>query len=94
MEILERLGSGVGARHLVPTLAVGLPVQILVAAFVALIVRLVARAAVAVAERAGRGAPAWSFGAITLIAAPGIAPALAPAGGPPHGRAPPISFVR
>ncbi len=51
MEILERLGSGVGARHLVPTLAVGLPVQILVAAFVALLVRLVARAAAAVADR-------------------------------------------
>ena len=74
MEILERLGSGVGLRHLVPTLAVGLPVQILVAAFVALLVRLVARAAAAVADRAASGAPAWSFAAVTLIARPGMAP--------------------
>jgi hypothetical protein len=94
MEILERLGSGAGARHLVPTLAVGLPVQILVAAFVALIVRFVARAAAAVAERTARGAPAWSFGAITLIAGPPTAPVLAPAAGPPTGRAPPILFGR
>lgn len=94
IEILERLGSGAGARHLVPTLAVGLPVQVLVAAFVALLVRLVARAAAAVADGAARGAPAWSFGTITLIGGPGTAPALAPAGGPPPGRAPPIPFVR
>ncbi len=94
MEILERLGSGAGLRHLVPTLAVGLPVQILVAAFVALLVRLVARTAAAVADRVADGAPVWSFGAITLIARPGTAPSLAPAGGPPPGRAPPIAFVR
>jgi hypothetical protein len=94
MEILERLGSGVGPRHLVPTLAVGLPVQIGVAAFVALLVRLVARAAAAVADRAAHGAPAWSFGAIPLIAGPATVPTLAPAGGRPPGRAPPLPFVR
>ncbi len=94
MEILERLGSGVGLRHLVPTLAVGLPVQLAVAAFVALLVRFVARTAAAVADRVADGAPLWSSGAVTLIAGAPTVVALAPAGGPPPGRAPPNPFVR
>jgi hypothetical protein len=94
MEILERLGSGAGLRHLVPTLAVGLPVQLAVAAFVALLVRFVARTAAAVADRVADGAPVWSAGAVTRIAGPSTVVALAPAGGPPPGRAPPIAFVR
>jgi hypothetical protein len=94
MEILERLGSGVGLRHLVPTLAVGLPVQLAVSAFVALLVRFVARTAAAVADRVADGAPVWSSGAVTLIAGPPMVVAFAPAGGPPPGRAPPILFVR
>ncbi len=94
MEILERLGSGVGLRHLVPTLAVGLPVQLAVAAFVALLVRFVARTVAAVADRVAEGAPLWSSGAVTLIAGAPTVVALAPAGGPPPGRAPPNPFVR
>ena len=93
MEILERLGSGAGLR-LVPTLAVGLPVQLAVAAFVALLVRFVARTAAAVADRVADGAPLWSSRAVTLIAGPPTVVALAPAGGPPPGRAPPILFAR
>jgi len=94
MELLERLGSGVGLRHLVPTLAVGLPVQLAVAAIVALLVRFVARTANAVADLVADGAPVWSCGAATLLAEPATVVVLISAGGPPPGRAPPISFVR
>ena len=94
MELLERLGSGAGLRHVVPTLAVGLPVQLAVAAFVALLVRFVARAAAAVADRVADGAHVWSSEAVRLLAGPSTVVALVPASGPPPGRAPPLAFVR
>jgi hypothetical protein len=92
MEVLERLGSGAGVRGLLPTMVVGVPVQILVASVVTVVVRFIVRAATIVADRAARGAASWSFGAIAPIVSRVAAPPLAPATGVPPGRAPP--FVR
>ena len=93
MEVLERLGSGAGPRHLLSVLAVGLPVQIVVASLVTLLVRLLVRVAATVAERTASRSPMQPFAAITLIAAPVRVPTLAPATGRPPGRAPPIAFA-
>ena len=92
MEILERLGSGDGVHQLMPVLVVGLPVQVMVAAIVAVVVRFTLRAATIVADRGAGEAVARSFGAIALPGLPTAAPLLAPATGAPPGRAPP--FVR
>jgi len=92
MEVLERLGSGAGIRGLLPSLVVGLPVQVLVACVVALVVRCIMRTATVVADRAARGAAARSFGTISQPLAPVAALPLAPVTGVPPGRAPP--FVR
>ena len=94
MEILERLGSGVGLRHLAPTLRWVSRSSSRSRRSWRCSVRFVARTAAAVADRVADAAPVWSSEAVTLIAGPSTVVALAPAGGPPHGRAPPIPFVR
>jgi uncharacterized membrane protein YjjP (DUF1212 family) len=89
MEVLERCASGAGFSRIVPVLLLGLPVQVLVAAVIALIARTVSSAA----ERFGRAAPAMEFvsAAIAVANGAGVAPVHRPVGSPP-GRAPP-SFL-
>ena len=87
MEVLERLSSGSGPHHLLPLLLVGFPAQALVAAVMALIVRIALRVAATIAEQAGRGnalrlpAAFMSLGAeasILLVRSPGTPPGRAP----------------
>jgi hypothetical protein len=89
MEILERFSSGSGVNHLLPVLAVGLPVQIIVAAAIAFLARLLLRAADRIAALATRPAP-WPRVAIARPAPVDVALASRPVTGAPPGRAPPF----
>jgi len=90
MELLERLGSGVGLRGLLSALLVGLPVQALVAAVVALVMRSVLRVASIVAERNVHGAAPWPVRGMARVVVPIAAPALAQVSDATRGRAPPF----
>jgi hypothetical protein len=90
MEVVERLASGSGAWRSVPVLAIGLPVQVLVAGAIALIARLVLRAA-GWFGNASRGA-LFTRGSRVVVATSDDTSAARWINGAPPGRAPP-SFV-
>jgi hypothetical protein len=92
MEILERLASGAGSSRLLPVLAVGLPVQGLVAAAIALLARFLLRAADRIAGLTTRPLD-WSRPEIAIAAPRDGAPAIWPVTGAPPGRAPPSVLV-
>jgi hypothetical protein len=89
MEILERVASGSGAGRLLPVLAIGLPVQALVAGAIALIARFMLRAAEVFAGRVS-GRAAWPRADIAYPRFPyDVAPATRAIVDPPPERAPP-----
>lgn len=92
MEILERLASGAGSSRLLPVLAVGLPVQGIVAAVIALLARFLLRVADRIASMASR--PVDRTRPELVVAAPrDVAPAIRPITGSPPGRSPPSVLV-
>jgi hypothetical protein len=92
MEILERLASGAGSSRLLLVLAVGLPVQGIVAAVIALLARFLLRVADRIASMASR--PLDRTRPELVVAAPrDVAPAIRPITGAPPGRAPPSVLV-
>jgi hypothetical protein len=91
MEVLERIASRGGAKHLPAVLLVGLPVQAAVALLVALVARLLLRVAAAVAERLGT-VPAWAVAPVTYPDG-SAAPRQRLLTGSPPGRAPPSLVV-
>jgi len=92
MEILERVASGAGSSRLLPVLAVGLPVQAIVAATIALLARFLLRAADRIASLAARPLDR-SRSELALPAPRDAAPAIRPVTGSPPGRAPPSVLV-
>jgi hypothetical protein len=88
MEILERLSSGEGLGHLAPVLLIGLPVQVIVATAIALLARLLLRAADVVAALSSRP-PTWPTLAVAGSTPADVAPRSLAIDGPPPGRAPP-----
>jgi hypothetical protein len=87
LEVLERVVSGSGSARLLPVLLIGLPVQALVAGAIAVLARLVLRAA----EHIGHASPATAppRGCIVLPASSPGSPATRWINGTPPGRAPP-----
>jgi hypothetical protein len=92
MEILERLASGAGSSRLLPVLAVGLPVQAIVAASIALLARFLLRVADRIASLASRPL-AWPRADLAVDAPHQVVPATRPLTGSPPGRAPPFVLV-
>jgi hypothetical protein len=90
MEVLERVASGGGTRHLAPVLLVGLPVQATIAILVAVVARLLLRVAAAIADLLTR-TPAW-ISMVVASARVSAEPRRPDRTGSPPGRAPP-SFV-
>ncbi len=91
MEVLERIASGGGVQHLPAVLAIGLPVQALIAGLVVLLARFLLRAAAAIADLLLRG-PAWAETASVLVGA-SAEPRRPDRTGSPPGRAPPSLVV-
>jgi hypothetical protein len=91
MEVLERLASGGRAQYLAAVLLIGLPVQALIAVLVALVARLLLRAAAVVADLLDR-TPAWERVALAFVDG-STAPRTRPRTGRPPGRAPPSLVV-
>jgi hypothetical protein len=89
MEILERIASGSGRSHVLSVLAVGLPVQAIVAGAIALLAALLLRAADRIAARAS-SAFAWPRLEVSARAPYTVAPATRAITGSPPGRAPPL----
>jgi hypothetical protein len=91
MEVLERVASGSGASRLMPVLAIGLPVQALVAGVIALLARFLLRAA----ERIGHAMRAIAIprGSVVVVPPSGWSPAPRWINGAPPGRAPPPLLV-
>jgi hypothetical protein len=91
MEVLERIASGGGLQHLASVLLVGLPVQALIAALVALVARLLVQVAAAIADRLAP-TPVWASTVIAFIGA-SAEPRRPDRTGSPPGRAPPSLVV-
>jgi hypothetical protein len=91
MEVLERIASGGGIQHLASVLLVGLPVQALIAALVALVARLLVRVAAAIADLLSP-MPVWAITSVAFIGA-SAEPRRPDRTGAPPGRAPPSSVV-
>lgn len=88
MEIVERVMAGAGMAHLGPVLAVGVSVQGLVAIGIALVARLLLRAADRLVALRGRPAT-WPRVTVIGRSRPGFAPVIATLLPSPPGRAPP-----
>lgn len=91
MEVLERIASGGGTQHLASVLVIGLPVQVLIAALVALVARLLLRVAAAIADLLAP-VPTWATTPVAFVGAP-AEPRRPDRTGSPPGRAPPSLLV-
>ncbi len=92
MEVLERLAFGAGSSRLLPVLAVGLPVQAIVAASIALLARFLLRAADLIKSRIS-GAATWPRPIAIAWAPRNVVPSARTITGPPPGRAPPAVLL-
>ena len=88
MEVLERLASGAGSGRLLPVLAVGLPVQAIIAASIALLARFLLRAADLIKSRISDAAT-WPRPVAIAWTPRVVVPPARTITGPPPGRAPP-----
>jgi hypothetical protein len=92
MEVLERLTAGAGLRHLPAVLLVGLPVQAIVAASIAVLARFLLRTADLLAAL-GRDPSPPSRLALASLPMPAAPQASAASWGAPPGRGPPGTSV-
>jgi hypothetical protein len=91
MEVLERIASGGGTQHLASVLLIGLPIQAVIAALVALVAALLLRVAAVIGQLLSR-TPAQRETVVASLA--GIAePRRSDRIGAPPGRAPPSFLV-